>query len=106
MIRRPPRSTLFPYTTLFRSQFFYHLGDVVYWNGISYHYPEQFYEPYKHYPVPIFAIAGNHDGDTKVQKGDEADPEPTLTGFMDNFCASQPTYLDSYRPTMTQPYVY
>src|SRR3989442_14810840 len=23
MIRRPPRSTLFPYTTLFRSQYFY-----------------------------------------------------------------------------------
>src|SRR2546422_5303853 len=27
MIRRPPRSTLFPYTTLFRSQI--HRGDVV-----------------------------------------------------------------------------
>src|SRR2546426_9647121 len=27
MIRRPPRSTLFPYTTLFRSQF--HMGDFV-----------------------------------------------------------------------------
>src|SRR5437667_9338563 len=27
MIRRPPRSTLFPYTTLFRSR--HHLGDVV-----------------------------------------------------------------------------
>src|SRR5256885_9563858 len=25
MIRRPPRSTLFPYTTLFRSQFQFHL---------------------------------------------------------------------------------
>src|SRR2546425_9569688 len=29
MIRRPPRSTLFPYTTLFRSVFLWHLGDVV-----------------------------------------------------------------------------
>src|SRR3712207_8000062 len=28
MIRRPPRSTLFPYTTLFRSQ-----GGVVYWSA-------------------------------------------------------------------------
>src|SRR3712207_8099927 len=28
MIRRPPRSTLFPYTTLFRSQFVY-VGDPV-----------------------------------------------------------------------------
>src|SRR2546430_13008739 len=27
MIRRPPRSTLFPYTTLFRSQVFQHLFD-------------------------------------------------------------------------------
>src|SRR2546422_5687014 len=26
MIRRPPRSTLFPYTTLFRSPYFSHLG--------------------------------------------------------------------------------
>src|SRR5436309_6336057 len=26
MIRRPPRSTLFPYTTLFRSQMFYHVA--------------------------------------------------------------------------------
>src|SRR2546427_6999566 len=37
MIRRPPRSTLFPYTTLFRSNTFririhgdYHLGQVLY----------------------------------------------------------------------------
>src|SRR3712207_8302530 len=27
MIRRPPRSTLFPYTTLFRSLFKSHIGD-------------------------------------------------------------------------------
>src|SRR5258708_30150505 len=27
MIRRPPRSTLFPYTTLFRSQLFFCLSD-------------------------------------------------------------------------------
>src|SRR2546422_8025488 len=32
MIRRPPRSTLFPYTTLFRSEFFARLhGDGVPW---------------------------------------------------------------------------
>src|SRR5437867_7286630 len=28
MIRRPPRSTLFPYTTLFRSRVHHHLGDL------------------------------------------------------------------------------
>src|SRR2546422_3350787 len=30
MIRRPPRSTLFPYTTLFRSHAFYLLGHAQY----------------------------------------------------------------------------
>src|SRR5260221_6032443 len=38
MIRRPPRSTLFPYTTLFRSTFTtYGLRDmtVQYWNGAT-----------------------------------------------------------------------
>src|SRR5256885_13926255 len=30
MIRRPPRSTLFPYTTLFRSQFLGHFGIETY----------------------------------------------------------------------------
>src|SRR3712207_6887600 len=33
MIRRPPRSTLFPYTTLFRSAFLYGLGGLAF--GIS-----------------------------------------------------------------------
>src|SRR3712207_9313894 len=28
MIRRPPRSTLFPYTTLFRSEIFEHLREL------------------------------------------------------------------------------
>ena len=28
MIRRPPRSTLFPYTTLFRSDYFVHVSDL------------------------------------------------------------------------------
>jgi predicted phosphodiesterase len=89
-----------------RPAFFYHLGDVVYFNGLRHLYGVQFYEPYKYYPAPIFAIAGNHDGDTRTQKSDEPDHEPTLSGFMDNFCASQPEHLDTYRETMTQPYVY
>src|SRR5687767_15751410 len=29
MIRRPPRSTLFPYTTLFRSSFIWSTGDII-----------------------------------------------------------------------------
>lgn len=86
--------------------FFYHLGDVVYFNGISRDYPVQFYEPYQKYDAPIVAIPGNHDGDTRTRSGDEPDDETTLYGFIQNFCAPSPQYLFKYRPTMTQPYVY
>jgi Calcineurin-like phosphoesterase len=85
--------------------FFYHLGDVVYFNGLSCEYKWQFYEPYQYYPAPIFAIPGNHDGAIEVQAGDPPDNEPTLTGFLRNFCDSSP-HEAPYRPTMTQPYVY
>jgi Calcineurin-like phosphoesterase len=87
-----------------RPAFLYHLGDVVYFNGISSEYKWQFYEPYQYYPAPIFAVPGNHDGDTQVRAGDPPDPEPTLTGFIRNFCDSSP-HPAPYRPTMTQPYV-
>ncbi|HME24651.1 MAG TPA: metallophosphoesterase [Acetobacteraceae bacterium] len=90
-----------------KSAFLYIGGDVVYYNGLSRDYVPQFYDPYKYYPGPIFAIAGNHDGDTKVQGNDPPDTEPTLFGFMQNFCAPQAEHLYSpYRATMTQPYVY
>jgi hypothetical protein len=89
-----------------RPAFFYHLGDVVYYNGLEHLYSSQFYEPYKYYPAPIFAIPGNHDGDTGTRKGDEPDTEPTLAGFMENFCSSQAQHIDAYREAMTQPYVY
>jgi hypothetical protein len=86
--------------------FFYHLGDVVYFNGMTVDYPTQFYEPYQYYPAPIFAIAGNHDGDTRTEKNDPPDNERSLDGFFTNFCAPQRQYNSAYRPTMTQPYVY
>jgi Icc-related predicted phosphoesterase len=89
-----------------RPYFMYHVGDVVYFNGLSSQYLEQFYEPYQFYPAPIFAIPGNHDGDTLTQKGDEPDNEPTLTGFTTNFCAPQAEFLFKHRELMTQPYVY
>jgi hypothetical protein len=44
-----------------RPAFFYHLGDVVYNFGESKYYYDQFYEPYRNYPAPIFSIPGNHD---------------------------------------------
>jgi hypothetical protein len=86
--------------------FLYHVGDVVYFNGQSELYGAQFYEPYQYYPAPIFAIPGNHDGDTRVRSGDTPDSEPSLFGFTENFCAPQPHQISAYRSTMTQPYVY
>src|SRR5271157_6466398 len=44
-----------------RPAFFYHLGDVVYYFGQDKYYYDQFYDPYRDYPAPIFAIPGNHD---------------------------------------------
>jgi len=86
--------------------FYYNLGDVVYFNGENNFYDSQFYEPYQNYHAPIFAIAGNHDGDTHTRPGDPVDTEPSLFGFMRNFCDTVSTRESPYRATMTQPYVY
>jgi hypothetical protein len=86
--------------------FYYNLGDVVYFNGQSSLYTSQFYEPYQSYHAPIFAIPGNHDGDNHTRPGDPVDTEPSLFGFMRNFCDSVSRHDSPYRPTMTQPYVY
>src|SRR5712692_593542 len=85
--------------------FFYHLGDVVYYDGETANYYPEFYEPYNTYPAPIFAIPGNHDGDVNPQTG-----ETTLQGFVNNFCARVPAHRpeaqDALRDAMTQPNVY
>jgi predicted phosphohydrolase len=81
-------------------------GDVIYFNGQSTLYKTEFYEPYQYYPKLIFAVPGNHDGDTFVSAGDAPDTEPSLLGFMENFCAVQPVMVTPYRMTMTQPYCY
>jgi hypothetical protein len=88
--------------------FFYHLGDVVYYNGETGDYKPQFYEPNQFYQAPIFAIPGNHDGDNSVLKGDAPDPEASLTGFFDNFCATTraPSPDSPYRYLMDQPWPY
>ena len=44
--------------------FCFHVGDVVYFYGEENYYYSQFYEPFKAYPAPIFAVPGNHDGIT------------------------------------------
>jgi calcineurin-like phosphoesterase family protein len=84
--------------------FFYHLGDVIYFKGEAANYYPQFYEPYQHYPAPIVAIPGNHDGIP-------SDPNtPSLQAFMRNFCSPLPTHsadaVDATRTTMTLPNVY
>jgi hypothetical protein len=85
--------------------FFYHLGDVVYYDGELANYFPEFYEPYMNYPAPIFAIPGNHDGDVDPQTG-----ESSLEGFVRNFCSQVPGHTpearDATRTTMTQPNVY
>ncbi len=85
--------------------FFYHLGDVVYYDGETANYFPEFYEPYNTYPAPIFAIPGNHDGDVDPLTG-----ETSLQGFVNNFCAKVPTHRaeakDAPRDAMTQPHVY
>ncbi len=85
--------------------FFFHLGDVVYYFGEATYYYDQFFEPYRAYPAPIFAIAGNHDG--VVYSGD---PETTLEAFLRNFCATSaapsPDAGGLLRTTMIQPGVY
>ncbi len=87
-------------------RFMYIVGDVVYFNGQQKLYKTEFYEPYQYYPALIFAIPGNHDGDTHVRKGDTPDTEPSLFGFSENFCDSTPRHASPYRMSMTQPYPY
>jgi hypothetical protein len=84
--------------------FFYHLGDVVYFFGQQTYYPEQFYEPYRNYNAPIFAIPGNHDG--VMYKGEPA--AYSLVAFVENFCSATPAQgVPGFaRTTMVQPGVY
>ena len=89
--------------------FFFHLGDVVYNFGEAQYYYDQFYEPFREYDRPIFAIPGNHDGMVFGQ-GSSAPQVPTLDAFLTNFCAAAPgTSPDAgtlVRSVMTQPGVY
>jgi hypothetical protein len=58
------------------------LGDVVYSFGEASYYYDQFYDPYRDYPAPILAAAGNHDG--MVSPLAHA---TTLDAYLRNFCA-------------------
>ena len=70
-----------------RPLFFFHLGDVIYSFGEAQYYYDQFYEPYRNYPAPIIALAGNHDG--MVAPGTKV---ATLAAFLENFCVVPPHF--------------
>jgi hypothetical protein len=63
-------------------QFHFLLGDVVYSFGEAQYYFDQFYEPYRDYPAPILAAAGNHDGMISPLAGAKS-----LEAYLRNFCA-------------------
>jgi len=63
-------------------QFHMLLGDIVYSFGEVKYYYDQFYDPYRDYPAPILAAAGNHDGMVAPETGAQS-----LDGFLRNFCA-------------------
>ena len=92
-----------------RPAFFYHLGDVVYFFGQAQYYYDQFYDPYRDYPAPIFAIPGNHDA--VVYKPATGTAPKSLAAFQDQFCAASPGIhppeaAGIARTAMTQPGVY
>jgi Calcineurin-like phosphoesterase len=63
-------------------QFALLLGDVVYNFGEGTYYYDQFYEPYRDYPAPILACAGNHDGMISPEAH-----ATSLAAYLSNFCA-------------------
>jgi hypothetical protein len=89
--------------------FFFHLGDLIYQFGEGQYYYDQFYEPFRGYDRPIFAIPGNHDG-MVFGPGTDVPQIPTLQAFLRNFCASVPGQSPDagglVRSVMTQPGVY
>lgn len=93
--------------TGYEPQFLFHLGDVVYNHGEASEYQRQFFDPYKKYPGPIFAIPGNHDSDinpdSRVRYG-------SLDAFTTVFCDTErrtvPFSGNAERKSMVQPNVY
>lgn len=99
-------------------RFFYHLGDVVYSFGEHTYYYDQFYDAFRNYPAPIFAIPGNHDGLVapvapaagSAGNATPGDPRLSLSAFYANFCTSDFQHSSDAaglaRTTMIQPSVY
>ena len=93
-----------------RPAFFFHLGDVIYFDGQAQQYLPQFYDPYALYDLPMMGIPGNHDGDI-LDDGTRTNPLPSLATFVRNFCAAEsgmrsPDAGEATRTAMIQPNVY
>jgi hypothetical protein len=90
-----------------RPAFFLHLGDIVYDFCESQYWYDQFYEPFRDYPAPIFAIPGNHDSFI-VPNTKPADYP--LAIFTRNFCNLNRVLTKEaaslHRTAMNQPGVY
>jgi hypothetical protein len=87
--------------------FLFHLGDIVYHFGEAEQYEQQFFKPYSSYPLPIYAIAGNHDSDVNpVAKK----PYESLYGFSSVFCGAEPRDVPfgekKGRRSGVQPHIY
>jgi Calcineurin-like phosphoesterase len=89
-----------------RPAFFYHLGDVVYYFGQERYYYDQFYDPYRDYAGPIFAIPGNHDGVLYQSEPVAYSLEPFFGNFCSKAPSKDPAALGFARTTMTQPGAY
>jgi DNA repair exonuclease SbcCD nuclease subunit len=78
---------------------------VVYYTGAHDDYYAQFYEPYAHYDIPIFAIPGNHDGEV-----DDPSAQTSLDGWVDYFMQAHPDVdpisKDAPRVELDLPNVY
>jgi MinD-like ATPase involved in chromosome partitioning or flagellar assembly len=87
-----------------KPSFLFHLGDIIYNFGEAKYYYDQFYVPYRHYPRPILAIPGNHDGMVVPKSGGSS-----LQAFLANFCTPQflaTPEAGGLRTTQIQPGVY
>ena len=90
-----------------KPSFLYHVGDIVYHFGESDQYEKQFFTPYRDYPLPIFAIPGNHDSDVNPLN---PNPYTSLAPFSSVFCGTEPRPVpfgtDPARKSGMQPHVY
>ncbi|MET1057506.1 MAG: metallophosphoesterase [Pedobacter sp.] len=90
-----------------KPSFLYHVGDIVYHFGEADQYEKQFFTPYKDYPLPIFAIPGNHDSDVNAMN---PVPYKSLAPFSSVFCGTEPRPVpfgtDTSRKSGMQPHVY